>query len=52
MKKRGFAVSGVLYTLLVLFLLVMLGSLTSLQGKKQVLDQIKKETIEKMEKNS
>lgn len=46
MNRDGFAVSGVLYTLLVLFLVFMLGTLNSLKGKKQILDQIKAETLE------
>ena len=46
MNRDGFAVSGVLYTLLVLFLVLMLGTLNSLKGKKQILDQIKAETLE------
>ncbi len=45
MKKKGFATSAVLYTMLLLFLVVLVGILNNLQNKKTILDQLKVETI-------
>lgn len=45
-NKKGFAISGVLYTLLLVFLIVLISGLNSLRGKKQILDQIKTETVD------
>lgn len=45
MKKQGFATSGVLYTVLLLFVALLFGVLQNLQNKKTILDQLKIETI-------
>lgn len=47
--KKGFVVSGVLYTILIVFLIVLIGNLNSLQGKKQILEQIKIETVDALD---
>ncbi len=52
MKKRGFATSAILYTMLLLFLILMVGILNNLQNKKTILDQLKIETIQAIESNS
>lgn len=44
-KKSGFAISGILYTLLLLFMALLFGVLQNLQNKKTILDQLKIETI-------
>lgn len=50
--KKGFALSGIIYTLLLLFMVVLLYGVTSLQNQKQILDQLKKDTIIEIEKNA
>lgn len=45
MKKQGFATSGILYTVLLLFVALLFGVLQNLQNKKTILDQLKIETI-------
>ncbi len=49
MKKCGFATSAILYTLLLLFLVLMVGILDNLQNKKTILDALKKDTIQALE---
>lgn len=49
MKKKGFATSAILYTLLLLFLVLMVGILNNLQNKKTILDALKKDTIQALE---
>jgi len=43
--KKGFATTGILYTLLLLFLVLTLGSLKDLQSDKTILDAIKLDTV-------
>ena len=52
MKKKGFATSAILYTLLLLFLVLMVGILNNLQNKKTILDALKEDTINALEKNT
>lgn len=52
MKKKGFAVSAILYTMLLLFLVLLVGILNNLQNKKTVLDQLKTEVISSQIKTS
>ncbi len=49
MKRKGFATSAILYTLLLLFLALMVGILNNLQNKKVILDTLTKETKEQLE---
>ncbi len=49
MKKKGFATSAILYTLLLLFLILLVGILSNLENRKIILDQLKKETKEQLE---
>lgn len=49
--KKGFATSAILYTMLLLFLILMVGILNNLQNKKSILDQLKIETIEAIGSN-
>lgn len=44
--KRGYAVSGMLYTILVLFMALLLSFLYSMQNKKNILDKLKAEVVE------
>ncbi len=45
MKKKGFATSAILYTMLLLFLVLLVGILNNLQNKKTILDTMKKDTV-------
>ena len=45
MKKKGFATSAILYTILLLFITLLVGILNNLQNKKTILDALKKDTI-------
>lgn len=44
--KRGYAVSGMLYTILVLFMALLLSFLYTMQNKKNILDKLKTEVVE------
>lgn len=44
--KKGFISAGVIYTLLVLFLIVTVTMITTIQNKKSTLDNLKDETID------
>lgn len=44
--KKGFATSGILYTVLLLFVALLFGVLQNLQNKKTILDQLKIETVD------
>lgn len=50
--KKGFATSAILYTLLLLFMVVMVGILNNLQNKKTILDALKTDTILALEENN
>ena len=50
MNKKGFATAGILYTLLIISLIIMITFLNDLQGKKSVLDSIKNETVNAIDK--
>ena len=52
MKKKGFATSAILYTLLLLFLALMVGILNNLQNKKTILDTMKQETVSALQLNT
>ena len=52
MKKKGFATSAIMYTMLLLFLVLLVGILNNLQNKKTILDQLKTETISALESDS
>lgn len=45
MNNKGFAVSGILYTILLVFLSLIVMLLFNLQNKKTLLDEMKNETI-------
>lgn len=52
MKKKGFAVSGMIYTILLLFMMLIVMMLFNLQNRKMVLDEIKEEAIKAVEKDN
>lgn len=45
MNNKGFAVSGVLYSLLLIFITILVMLLFNFQNKKNILDQLKSDTI-------
>ncbi len=45
MNKKGFAVSGIIYSILVLFLILVLGLLSLNGGRKLVLDRLKNDAL-------
>ena len=52
MKKKGFATSAIMYTMLLLFLVLLVGILNNLQNKKTILDQLKADTVSALESDS
>ena len=50
--KKGFATSAILYTMLLLFLVLMVGILNNLQNKKTILDALKQDTIRGLEQDT
>ncbi len=49
MKKKGFATSAILYTILLLFLVLLVGILNNLQNRKMILDTLKEQTKQELE---
>ena len=49
MKKRGFATTAVMYTILLLFLVLLIGILNNTLNRKTILDQLKAETKQELE---
>ena len=45
MNNKGFAISGILYSILVLFLILLALILSNMKSKKQILDRLKEDTI-------
>ena len=52
MNQKGFAISGILYSILVLFLVLITVMLFNLQNKKTLLDKLKSDTVEAIEGES
>lgn len=52
MNNKGFAFSGILYTLLLVFIVSMCMLLYNLQGRKTLLDRLKTDTVDAIEKDS
>ena len=50
--KRGFATSAILYTMLLLFIILLVNILSNLQNKKTILDTLKKETINALQQDT
>ena len=48
MNKKGFAVSGIIYSLLILFLLLLFGILSIMGARKMILDKLKNEVMEEL----
>ena len=51
MNNKGFAITGVLYSILILFIVLVALLLFSLQNKKTILDRMKEDTLESIERN-
>lgn len=52
MNNKGFAVSGIFYTLLLLLVVTMCMLLYNLQGRKTLLDRLKTDVVDAVERNS
>ena len=52
LNNRGFAVSGVIYALMFLFIILILGTLGLLGSRKIILDKYKQDTIKRIEDNN
>ena len=48
MNNKGFAVSGILYTLLLIFITILVMLLFNFQNKKNILDKLKQDTLNKI----
>ena len=48
MNKKGFAISGIIYSLLILFLLLLFGFLSIMGARKMILDKLKNEVMEEL----
>ena len=51
LNNKGFAISGILYATLILFLILMLGTLSTLASGKFLLDKTKNDLIDKLNGN-
>jgi hypothetical protein len=49
MNNKGFAISGILYSILILFLVVLSLFLFSMKNKKTILDTLKQDTIKSID---
>ncbi len=48
MNNKGFAISGIIYSLLILFLLLLFGILSIMGARKMILDKLKNEVMEEL----
>ena len=48
MNKKGFAVSGIIYSILILFLLLVFSILAILGSRKLIIDKFKSDTLDKI----
>ena len=48
MNKRGFAVSGIIYSILILFLILVFSILAILGSRKLIIDKFKNDTLNKI----
>ncbi len=48
MNKKGFAISGIIYSLLILFLLLLFSILSIMGARKMILDKLKNEVMEEL----
>ena len=48
LDKKGFVISGIIYSLLILFLLLLFGILSIMGARKMILDKLKNEVIEEL----
>ena len=51
MNKKGFAVSGIIYSILILFLILLFGILSIMGARKMILDKLKNEVMEELNDN-
>ena len=51
-NNKGFAISGIMYAILIISLLLVLGTLKTLQNRKTIIDKVKSETADALEINN
>ena len=49
LTSKGFAISGIMYAILIISLLLVLGTLKTLQNRKTIIDKIKSETVDALD---
>ena len=49
MNNKGFAISGILYSILILFLVVLALFLFNMKNKKTILDSLKQDTMDSID---
>lgn len=52
MNDKGFAISGILYTILIIFMVSMITLLFNLQNRKTILDELKADTVDAVESDN
>lgn len=52
MNNKGFAVSGILYTILIIFMVSMITLLFNLQNRKTILDELKADAVDAVESDN
>lgn len=52
MNNKGFAVSGILYTILIIFMVSMVTLLFNLQNRKTILDELKTDVVDAVESDN
>lgn len=52
MNNKGFAISGILYTILIIFMVSMITLLFNLQNRKTILDELKTDAVEAVESDN
>ena len=52
LNNQGFAISGIMYAILIISLLLVLGTLKTLQNRKTIVDKLKSETVNAADSNN
>ena len=52
LTSKGFAISGIMYAILIISLLLVLGTLKTIQNRKTIIDKLKSETVNAVDSNN
>ena len=52
LNNKGFAISGIMYAILIISLLLVVGTLKTLQNRKTIIDKVKLETVNAVDSNN